>query len=753
MRRCVFMKKLLALFMCLTIIASCASVSVCAAEIENLAGGPFDFENDIAPFTNATVVDKDTAGVDFASANGSNVLKLTGGNKIKFSDVGISSGVIVFTVDYYVCNTYKTIDSENNTVVNYDTGTNFKISNDSNDINLLNITRASYLTFASACGGWTAGGVNYNPATEKWYTLKFTVNVNENDSAENGYNSWYEVAYKESDAADSTYKNFELQHMIPTGTEQVKRYVLDGYTYTGTGSGSGNNNKTMIEKPNAISFTINSKLEHNYLDNLSIKAYEPFYTAINNCTTADEVKTQLKLYKNLGIFDFGSEYTKVDDMNTVFSTLVGKNFSSDAAVTNAYNAAVAANVNPYISERIVMDDLTESPIFSNGSLVTDTTIKSDGKFYMPAYSGTVGVNFANSVKKDGIIKFKSDVYVHYDNATRITPFAIRMGSNNNTYSNTGEGIASITRSGSFAAASSAWTQNASVKDKEWSNIEYLVDTEAESLRIKADGKEALMQTSYNDYSTNTIANSYVYKYTGETIGGAENKNNMGTIPDTIYGLRFSHGENGGKDTSLDYLANTDITVYKPLYKAINEAEDAESLAKAIDFYSNELKVFTKSNKEYSAEELYNALKGKTYSSSKEFADAYNNYVSTPVLTLGNITFNNGYPRYTNIMVNTTSFTLKKDAISYVALYAADGSLNGVYELPRITSEKTAGDGQRTYTYGDCITILSYDNILTNDMVIINKTDWNNAATAKVFIWSKDSDGSAIIPVANSVKIK
>ena len=77
----------------------------------------------------------------------------------------------------------------------------------------------------------------------------------------------------------------------------------------------------------------------------------------------------------------------------------------------------------------------------------------------------------------------------------------------------------------------------------------------------------------------------------------------------------------------------------------------------------------------------------------------------------------------------------------------------MYELPRITNEKTTGDGQRTYTYGDGITLVSYDKNITGDKAIINKYDWENAASAKVFMWSKDSDGSAIIPIANSVKIK
>lgn len=737
------MKKLLALFMCLTIIASCASVSVCAAEIENLAGGPFDFENNNnAPFTsNATVVDKTAAGVDFVSANGSKVLQLTKDSEIKFSDDGIKAGIIEFTTDWYACNTKK--NAEGTAVAVY--GLKFNIgSSDNKSLPVLIMTRETKGSFASSCGGWSSNGM----LPGKWWTMKITINVD-------GDNSWYEVAYKEPGADDSTYTNIMLLHVDlvspvnkSDSTSYVKRYIFDGNDNTSVGK--TNYNQKMLSDVNKITFTGPGAVDYNLFDNTSVKVYEPFYTAINKCTTADEVKAQLKLYKNLGIFDFGSEYTKVDDMNTVFSALIGQSFGSDAAVTNAYNAAVAANVNPYISERIVMDDLTESPVFSKGSLVTNTTIKPDGKFYMPAYDGVAGVNFANPVKKNGIIRFKSDIYVHYDNATRITPFGISM-SNNADLASYGKLIASINRAGSFSTASSAWTVEASVKDNEWSSIEYLIDAESDGLRIKADGNEAAMPRSYSDYGSDTVINSYVYRYTGEEH---ENKHNMGVVPNEIYGLRFSNNKEGGKDKSLDYLANTDITVYKPLYTAVNEAATPEALAKAIDFYSNELRVFTKSDKEYSAEELYNALKdGKTYSSSREFADAYNNYVSAPVLTLGNISFDNGYPRYTNIMVNTASFTLKKDAVSYVALYASDGSLNGVYELPRITNEKTTGDGQRTYTYGDGITLVNWDAAITGETVVISKYNWDKAVTAKVFIWSKDSEGSAIIPVANSVKIK
>ena len=780
------MKKLLALFMCLTIIASCASVSVCAAEIENLAGGPFNFENDNnAPFTrSATVVDKTAAGVDFVTANGSKVLKLSGNSDIKFSESGINSGIIEFTTDWYACN----LDTSD--ILSY--GVAFGIGSQQS-MNLFRLVKDVTGAVAGANGGWSLTGGNNNVIPlNQWVTLKITVNVD-------GDNSWYEVAYKVPGADDSTYKNFNFQHSSYksgnhiyyddfkncigknpselTGSDLIaythakemadntiytyeKRYYLDGVVGYQIVMKDGkvsqinvNDNQKILSDINKITFA--GSVKNNLYDNTSVKVYEPFYTAINKCTTADEVKAQLKLYKNLGIFDFGSEYTKVDDMNTVFSALIGQSFGSDAAVTNAYNAAVAANVNPYISERIVMDDLTESPVFSKGSLVTNTTIKPDGKFYMPAYGGTAGVNFANPVKKDGIIKFKSDVYVHYDNATRITPFTIRMGSNDNAYSAAGVAVASITRSGSFATASSAWTQNASVKDNNWTNIEYLVDTEAESLRIKSDGKEAIMPISYNDYETSTITNSYVYKYTGETVGGVENANNMGVIPDTVYGLRFTHGENGGKDTSLDYLANTDITVYKPLYKVINESTDAESFAKAIDFYSSNLNVFTKSDKAYSAKDLYTALGGKTYNNSKEFVDAYNKYVSALSLNPGVIGYNDKKTsiNYISVEVNTTNVTIKEDDVSYIALYAADGSLNGVYELPRITNEKTTGDGQRTYTYGDGITLVNWDAAITGETVVISKYNWDKAVTAKVFIWSKDSEGSAIIPVANSVKIK
>lgn len=780
------MKKLLALFMCLTIIASCASVSICAAEIENLAGGPFNFENDNnAPFTRrATVVDKTAAGVDFVTANGSKVLKLSGNSDIKFSESGINSGIIEFTTDWYACN----LDTSGK--LSY--GVAFGIGSQQS-MNLFRLVKNTTGAVAGANGGWSLTGGNNNVIPlNQWVTLKITVNVD-------GDNSWYEVAYKVPGADDSTYKNFNFQHSSYKSGNQIyyedyigcigknpseltgsdliaynhakemadntiytyeKRYYLDGVVGYQIVMNDGkvkqiniNNNQKILSDINKITFDGNVK--NNLYDNTSVKVYEPFYTAINKCTTADEVKAQLKLYKNLGIFDFGSEYTKVDDMNTVFSALIGQSFGSDAAVTNAYNAAVAANVNPYISERIVMDDLTESPVFSKGSLVTNTTIKPDGKFYMPAYGGTAGVNFANPVKKDGIIKFKSDVYVHYDNATRITPFSIRMGSNDNAYSGAGVAVASITRSGSFATASSAWTGDVSVKDNNWTNIEYLVDTEAESLRIKSDGKEAIMPISYNDYETSTITNSYVYKYTGETVGGVENANNMGVIPDTVYGLRFTHGENGGKDTSLDYLANTDITVYKPLYKVINESTDAESFAKAIDFYSSNLNVFTKSDKAYSAKDLYTALGGKTYNNSKEFVDAYNKYVSALSLNPGVIGYNDKKTsiNYISVEVNTTNVTIKEDDVSYIALYAADGSLNGVYELPRITNEKTTGDGQRTYTYGDGITLVNWDAAITGETVVISKYNWDKAVTAKVFIWSKDSEGSAIIPVANSVKIK
>lgn len=738
------MKKLLALFMCLTIIASCASVSVCAAEIENLAGGPFNFEDvddttaDITPFTNAKVVDKTAAGVDFVAANGNKVLKLSGSSDIKFSDAGINSGIIEFTTDWYACNT-KT-NAEGTAVAGY--GLQFSIaSSDNSLLPILKITKEEKGSLASACGGWSSNGM----LPGKWWTMKITINVD-------GDNSWYEVAYKEPGTEDSTYTNILLQHVeldspqYPnTLVSYVKRFVFDGKDNSAVKK--ENNNQKMLSNVNRISFRSVGSVDYDLFDNTRVKVYEPLYTAINNCKTADEVKTQLKLYKNLGIFDFGSEYTMVDDMNTVFSALIGQSFGSDAAVTNAYNAAVAANVNPYISERYVMDDITENTIFA-GKLISDSEVDG-GKFFKPTYSNS-NLNFKNKYT-DGIVKFNSDVYVNYryDNASagikRITPFGISaFGDTANVT------IASINRGGSFATASAAWGGNP-IGTKKWTNIEYLLNIEDKSLRIRHNGNNVILPTSYSDYTSNTIANSYIYKYTGE-----KGSNSMGTLPDTINGLKYLPNiEQGGGADSLDYMRNTDITVYKPLYQVINESTDAESFEKAIDFYSSNLNVFTKSDKAYSAEDLYTDLGGKTYNNSKEFVDAYNKYVSALSLNPGVIGYNDKKTsiNYISVEVNTTNVTVKKDDISYVALYAADGSLNGVYELPRITSEKTAGDGQRTYTYGDGITLVNWDAAITGETVVISKYNWDEAATAKVFIWSKDSDGSAIIPVANSVKIK
>lgn len=772
------MKKLLALFMCLTIIASCASVSVCAAEIENLAGGPFNFENNNnEPFTsNAKVVDKTAAGVDFVTANGSKVLKLSGSSDIKFSESGINSGIIEFTTDWYACN----LDTSGK--LSY--GVAFGIGSQKT-LDLFRLVKAETGAVAGANGGWSlTGGNNLN----KWVTLKITVNVD-------GDNSWYEVAYKVPGADDSTYKNINFQHSSYKSGKHIyyadfkncigknpseltgdaliayktayehakemadnttytyeKRYYLDGVVGYQIVMKDGkvsqinvNDNQKILSDINKITFVGNVK--NNLYDNTSVKVYEPFYTAINKCTTADEVKAQLKLYKNLGIFDFGSEYTKVDDMNTVFSALIGQSFGSDAAVTNAYNAAVAANVNPYISERYVMDDITENTLFA-GELISDSEVDS-GKFFKPTYSNS-NLNFKNKYT-DGIVKFNSDVYVNYryDNASagikRITPFGIRAFGDN-----TSVGIASINRGGSFATESAAWG-GTPIGTKKWTNIEYLLNIEDKSLRIRHNGNNIILPTSYNDYTSNTIANSYIYKYTGE-----KGSNFMGTLPDTINGLRYVPNiDNGGGADSLDYMRNTDITVYKPLYKAINESTDAESFAKAIDFYSSNLNVFTKSDKAYLAGDLYTALGGKTYNNSKEFVDAYNKYVSALSLNPGVIEYNSKKTsiNYISVEVNTSSVTVKKDDVSYIALYAADGSLNGVYELPRITSEKTAGDGQRTYTYGDGITLVNWDAAITGETVYISKYNWDSAATAKVFIWSKDSEGSAIIPVANSVKIK
>lgn len=737
------MKKLMALFTTVAIIASCACVNVSAAEIESLAGGPYNFENDsIEPFTNAKAVDSTNAGVDFVSANGGKVISFTADDDMKFSEAGITKGIIEFTTDWYSCNT-------KNGTAGYGVGIGIGSAESDKYLSLLKITKNKEGIFASACSGWSIRTMNVG----QWMNLKIIVNVDSSDSAENGYNSWYEVYYKASGADDSTYKKMQLQYVdLESATvpaQQVsygERFVFDEKV----NASGNNNNQKMLSNVNRITIKDTQKTDNCLFDNMSVKVYEPLFEAVSKCKTADEVKAQLKLYHKLAAFDYGSEYTKTNDMNAVFSALANRSFASDAEVINAYNAAVSANLNPYISERYIMDDLTEKNIFPSGSLIYDENIKTDGNFYKPDYDNrATGVNFTSPIT-EGIIKFKSDVYVNYDSSSRITPFSVRVAANDNVYSQAeGTTLANINRSGSFAVASAAWTPNATVQNNKWSNIEYLLDVEDKSLRIKSDGKDATMPWSYNDYKVNTVANSNVYKFTGET-GSHE----MKSLPSSIYGIRVCTEANGGQ--SLDYLANTDITLYKPLYKAVNEAQSAQELANVIDFYSGELKVFAKSDKSYSDDEIYAALGGKTYASSKEFEKAYEEFVLANELNKGLVSLSSGIPTYINAEINTADLKVNKDDVSYIALYDESNALLGVYELPRLTYEKNTGDGYRVYTHGEAITFVNWDiNVAAASRPdpIISASDWNAAKSAKAFIWSKDSQDNVIIPITNAVKVK
>lgn len=78
-----------------------------------------------------------------------------------------------------------------------------------------------------------------------------------------------------------------------------------------------------------------------YLDNVTVTAYAEPYAAFNKCTTWTQAKTEVDLYESLGLFDGGDKRAQYDD-EALYSSLIGKNFISNAAAQEAYNEVYSA---------------------------------------------------------------------------------------------------------------------------------------------------------------------------------------------------------------------------------------------------------------------------------------------------------------------------------------------------------------------------------------------------------------------------
>jgi len=131
-----------------------------------------------------------------------------------------------------------------------------------------------------------------------------------------------------------------------------------------------------------------------YIDDLTVKGYKEFYTAINRAADAKAVMNLIDSYNALNLATIPDEYYEASnyDKNITASALVGENFTSDAEVFEALKAAIPEHIGAEVYykwdfengnlEDVInnVEFMTGHPNFVPGSVVytTDPADESNG---------------------------------------------------------------------------------------------------------------------------------------------------------------------------------------------------------------------------------------------------------------------------------------------------------------------------------------------------------------------------------------
>ena len=155
-----------------------------------------------------------------------------------------------------------------------------------------------------------------------------------------GYKAFYRI--RQSLDVDTLSATLSAKEKSADG--DYTQFTFDESTiYTPYNTSTGNPFTESIGKIAGIDFR--TERTDDYVDNITIKVYNPVYTALSYTETADEVKNVFDIYSSLGSIDtvYDSEYEV--NYNKVYEAFIGSsNYSSTKALQDAFNAECENNL-------------------------------------------------------------------------------------------------------------------------------------------------------------------------------------------------------------------------------------------------------------------------------------------------------------------------------------------------------------------------------------------------------------------------
>ena len=155
-----------------------------------------------------------------------------------------------------------------------------------------------------------------------------------------GYKAFYRI--RQSLDVDTLGATLSAKEKSADG--DYTQFTFDESTiYTPYNTSTGNPFTESIGKIAGIDFR--TERTDDYVDNVTVKVYNPVYTALSYTETADEVKNVFDIYSSLGSIDtvYDSEYEV--NYNKVYEAFIGSsNYSSTKALQDAFNAECENNL-------------------------------------------------------------------------------------------------------------------------------------------------------------------------------------------------------------------------------------------------------------------------------------------------------------------------------------------------------------------------------------------------------------------------
>ena len=227
------------------------------------------------------------------------------------------------------------------------------------------VTEYDYCFNGDETGSEYGLALRYLAANGTYYLNQFTKfsNFYTGDKKSTEQHLGYKTFYRIRQSLDTETITAALSAKEASSSSDFTKFTFDGnYFYTPT----TNNGGPLFEESagNIVGIDMRSGRTDDYIDNLTIKVYNPVYTALSYTETADEVKNVFDIYSSLGSIDtdYDSEYEV--NYDKVYEAFIGSsNYSSTKALQDAFNAECENNL-------IYSDYETELGAYSGGEKVS-----------------------------------------------------------------------------------------------------------------------------------------------------------------------------------------------------------------------------------------------------------------------------------------------------------------------------------------------------------------------------------------------